>query len=244
MKNALLGLIALLLLPALASAGVCDDWNALYQRIRDYKIKPAAAQGDFSRLHRRLQQEFSTAGAKGRVFPVVGYDASSGEKGRNWHGKGYRFFTGNPNGIHAAHDLFIHDVDQDSIDDGSGAPVEVVAFSAGVVVGVNTGWATTSQVRGGNYVWVFDPLTERYNYYAHLQRVDVHLGQRVQAGEALGLLGRTGKNAIMPRSPTHLHFMVLAFDSGKMTPYNPWKELVSASSSQLSAVSSQLSAKP
>ncbi len=233
MKRSGFFLLTLLLLPALASAGLCDDWNALYQRIRDYKVKPDVAQGEFAKLHRRLQQEYPAAGATGRVFPVVGYDAASGEKGRNYHGKGYRFFTGNPNGIHAAHDLFILDVNQDSIDDGSGAPVTLVAFSAGVVVGVNAGWETTSAVRGGNYVWVFDPLTERYNYYAHLQRIDVRLGQTVKAGEPLGILGRTGKNAIMQRSPTHLHFMVLAFDGGKMTPYNPWKELVAARSVQV-----------
>ena len=239
MKRIALFLVTLLFLPSLASAGVCDDWNALYQRIRDYRIKPDVAKKEFARLHRRLQADFPAAGARGRVFPVVGYDAASGEKGRNWHGKSYRFFTGNPNGTHAAHDLFIHDVDQHSIDDDSGAPVAVVAFSAGVVVGVNTGWAATSQVRGGNYVWVFDPLTSRYNYYAHLQRVDVRLGQTVKAGEPLGLLGRTGKNAIMPRSPTHLHFMVLAFDGGRMTPHNPWQELVSARSAEnrLSAIS-------
>jgi murein DD-endopeptidase MepM/ murein hydrolase activator NlpD len=109
----------------------------------------------------------------------------------------------------------------------------VVAFSAGVVVGINSDWEPGSPVRGGNYVWVFDPQSGRYNYYAHLQRIDVRLGQIVKAGEPLGLLGRTGKNAIMARSPTHLHFMVLAFDAGRMTPYNPWKELVAAQSVQI-----------
>lgn len=233
MRRLVLFLLTLLLLPAFAMAGVCDDWNALYQRIRDYQVKPAVAKKEFAKLHRRLQQTFPTAGARGRVFPVAGYDASSGEKGRNYRGKGYPFFTGNPKGIHAAHDLFIRDVDQDSNDDRNGQPVEVLAFSAGVVVGVNTGWEATSPVRGGNYVWVFDPLTQRYHYYAHLQRVDVRLGQTVKAGEPLGLLGRTGKNAIMPRSPTHLHFMVLAYNGGKMTPYNPWKELVAAPTLQV-----------
>jgi murein DD-endopeptidase MepM/ murein hydrolase activator NlpD len=130
-------------------------------------------------------------------------------------------------------------VNQDSVDDGSGAPVTVVAFGAGVVVGINSGWEPTSEVRGGNYVWVFDVKSGRYHYYAHLQQVVVHLGQSVKAGQPLGLLGRTGKNAIMPRSPTHLHFMTVAFDGGKMTPYNPWKELVAAKNvaNQQSAIS-------
>ena len=39
------------------------------------------------------------------------------------------------------------------------------------------------------------------NLYAHLSRVDVHPGERVEAGQRLGLAGCTGSC-----TGTHLHF--------------------------------------
>lgn len=217
-----------LLCPGAAAAGVCDDWNALYQKIRDYRIEPAVAQQEFAGLHRRLLAAYPGVGGQARYYPVAGYDPSWGEKGRNYRPRGYRFFTGNPRGIHAAHDLFIRDRDQDCRDDASGAPVTIVAYAGGVVVGRNTGWESPSEVRGGNYLWIFDARRGRYDYYAHLDRIDVQLGQVVKAGTPLGLLGRTGKNAWLQRSPTHLHFMTLAYDGGRMTPVNPWAALLKA----------------
>ncbi len=41
-------------------------------------------------------------------------------------------------------------------------------------------------------------------------------------------MGRTGINAQARRSPTHLHFMVVAWDRGRMTPIDPWRELLEA----------------
>lgn len=227
MKRLLIVLL-LLSLPTSVLAGVCDDWNELYARIRDYRIAPAEAQRQFALLHKRLLREYPKAGGKARYYPVAGYDASWGEKGRNYKPKGYRFFTGNPKGIHAAHDLFIRDKDQNCLDDLSGEPVEIVAYAGGVVVGLNPDWSYPSELRGGKYLWIFDPRSGRYDYYAHLNHVDVQLGQVVKAGEHLGVLGRTGKNAWMKRSPTHLHFMTLAFDNGRMTPVNPWTALTNA----------------
>lgn len=221
-------LLLALLWPATVPAGVCDDWNALYVQIRDYRIEPQQAQREFARLHRRLQQAYPGLGGQARYYPVAGYDPSWGEAGRNYKPKGYRFFTGNPRGIHPAHDLFIRDRDQDARDDRSGEAVAIVAYAGGVVVGLNHDWSYPSELRGGKYLWIFDPRNGRYDYYAHLDRIDVRLGQVVRAGEQLGVLGRTGRNAWMPRSPTHLHFMTLAFDGGRMTPVNPWPRLLKA----------------
>ena len=53
-------------------------------------------------------------------------------------------------------------------------------------------------------------------------------GDIVEAGQAIGTLGRTGKNAYPKRSPTHLHFSCLSFDNGKMTPYNTYTDLLRA----------------
>jgi hypothetical protein len=42
----------------------------------------------------------------------------------------------------------------------------------------------------------------------------------VHGGAVIGTLGRTGTNAFPPRSPTHLHFMLLrAADMAPVDPY-------------------------
>ena len=213
-----------------AAAGVCEDWNHLYQQIRDFELPPEQAKAAFAPLHQRLRESYRQAGIGGaeRFYPVLGYDASWGEKGIAYRPRGYQFFSGNRQGIHPSLDLFILDRNQDNLDDRNQEPVTIIAVSAGVVVGVNTEWEFPSPQRGGKYVWIFDPTTNRYTYYAHLAQVDVHLGQIVQAGETLGRLGRTGLNAYKKRSPTHLHLTVLAYRQGEMVPYNPWPELVRA----------------
>jgi hypothetical protein len=193
--------------------GVCEEWNDLYSRIRDFAIEPAEAKTAFAPLHQRLRETYGRPGIGGteRFYPVLGYDASWGEKGAAYRPRGYQFFSGNRAGIHPSLDLFILDKNQDNLDDRSQGPVTIVAFSAGVVVGVNEEWEFPSPQRGGKYLWIFDPSTNRYSYYAHLAQVQVHLGQIVQAGEPLGLLGRTGLNAYKKRSPTHLHLTVLTY---------------------------------
>ena len=58
----------------------------------------------------------------------------------------------------------------------------------------------------GNFV-VIDHGNGLYSFYAHLQRgsVEVEVGDEVQAGDRLGLLGNTGNS-----SAPHLHFHVMA----------------------------------
>jgi hypothetical protein len=211
-------------------AGVCEEWNHLYQQSRDFRMEPAAAQAAFAPLHQRLRETYGKTGVGGeeRFYPVLGYDASWGVQGTAYRPRGYQFFSGNRQGIHPSLDLFILDKNQDNLDDRSQEPVSIVAFSGGVGVGVNEEWEFPSAQRGGKYVWIFDPGTNRYSYYAHLAQVDVRLGQIVQAGETLGRLGRTGLNAYKKRSPTHLHLTVLTYRQGEMLPYNPWSELLRA----------------
>lgn len=232
LRRSLLFLSLLLLGPgtSIATAGVCDEWNDLYSRIRDFQIEPAAARAAFAPLHQRLQARYGLPGIGGtdRYYPVVGYDTAWGEKGAAFRPRGYDFFSGNRQGFHPSLDLFILDRNQDSLDDRTLKPVTIVAYSGGVVVGVNTEWEFPSPQRGGKYVWIFDPQTNHYSYYAHLAQVQVQLGQIVTAGTPLGLLGRTGLNAYKKRSPTHLHLTILSFREGEMVPYNPWHELLRA----------------
>lgn len=225
----LLLLMILLILPLPARAAApWQEWNDLYVAIRDETIDPTLAKKEAIALQPRLRAACNGLGSKERVFPVAGYGPASGERGRNYQHGHYDYYGSNRRGLHSAHDLFIRDRDQDGRDDRTGKPVAVVAFSAGMVVATNTGWTPQSPLKGGNYVWIYDPLTDRFCYYAHLSRVDVRPGEVVKAGARLGLVGRTGKNAYARRSPTHLHFMVVAWDHGRMTPVNPWRALLRA----------------
>ncbi|MEJ5377504.1 MAG: M23 family metallopeptidase [bacterium] len=206
------------------------QWDLLQALVRDNKISHQEARERLLELHGQLTLLFREKDKdKKMAFPIKGgsWRDLGGRGGSGFVARGYDFFQGNRHGGHPAHDIFILDRDQDSLEDRSGKPVEVLAFLSGVVVGLNRDWKPGSNIRGGNYVWVFTPWRELYCYYAHLQEVLVEVGQWVEAGQTLGTLGRSGKNAFPSRSPTHLHFMCLFFDDGRMSPYNPYQELLS-----------------
>lgn len=216
-------LITITALPALA--GVCDNWNNLDKLIRDNKIGRAEAKRKIIELDGLLLKEYSgKIGNSPFAFPVKGYGRKSGNNGSSYLPAGYNFYDGNRHGGHPAHDLFIRDRKRTGLDDGTGKPAEIAAFADGVVIGVNPAWEYPSNIRGGIYIWIFNPATNRYYYYAHLAKILVAPGDVVKAGDTIALLGRTGKNAHPWRSPTHLHFMCLSFDGGRMTPHNTWRE--------------------
>lgn len=213
-----------------SQADPAREWDLLQALVRDNDISRQEARDRLWDLHRRLLHLFQDRKYEAkRSFPVQGgsWKDLGGKKGGGFVAKGYDFFQGNRHGGHPAHDIFIPDKNQDSLHDRTGKPVAALAFLSGVVVGLNTGWKTGSDIRGGNYVWVFSPSRELYCYYAHLEEVLVKVGQWVEAGLPVGTIGRTGKNAFQSRSPTHLHFMCLSFDEARMTPYNTYEELVS-----------------
>ncbi len=207
-----------------------QEWNLLQALVRDNEISPQEAKEKIVEIHSRLLLLFGEGDRGGnKAFPIKGgsWRDLGGRAGSGFVARGYDFFQGNRHGGHPAHDIFILDRNQDSLEDRTGKPVEVVAFLSGVVVGLNRNWKPGSNIRGGNYVWVFNPSRQLYCYYAHLQEVLVEVGQWVEAGQSLGTLGRSGKNAFPSRSPTHLHFMCLFYDDGRMSPYNPYQELLS-----------------
>lgn len=227
----LLAVAVLLAFHGVAAASPCDDWNLLEKEIRDGRLNRTSAKKHIAQLHRQLLDTYGTAAAdSAKVFPVAGYDfhAIGGRHGNDYRPGGYAFYQGNRHGGHPAHDIFMRDRNQDSLDDADGKPVTIVAFTGGVVIATNPSWDYPSPIRGGKYVWIFSPAEERYYYYAHLSSVTVAPGQIVTAGEPVGTLGRTGKNAYPRRSPTHLHFMTLTFSKGRMLPLNPYQELVGA----------------
>jgi murein DD-endopeptidase MepM/ murein hydrolase activator NlpD len=161
-------------------------------------------------------------------FPLKGYNATSigGRRGSGYRPQGYDFFDGGRHKGHPGHDIFIRDGNQDGIDDATGEPVRVVSSSSGIVVSANIGWAPSSPIRGGNYVWIYEPLTSRYFYYAHLNEIFVRVGKIVSRGEPLGTVGRSGVNAYPKRSPTHLHFTVHQSGDGYPRPINPYQDFV------------------
>lgn len=85
-----------------------------------------------------------------------------------------------------------------------------IAGTAGTVRQV----ATTP--RGGKVVWLTDINRRQSLYYAHLDSQLVQVGQQVQAGDTLGLIGNTG-NA-RTTSP-HLHFGIYRYGRGATNPY-------------------------
>ncbi|MBI5524785.1 MAG: peptidoglycan DD-metalloendopeptidase family protein [Deltaproteobacteria bacterium] len=214
-----------------ALPNLCAEWQALEKRIRDGRMAPADAERKVADLHSRLVAAFGgTVPAAPLVFPLKGLDARyvGGRGGEGYCASRYDFYNPGHRSGHPALDIFMDDDNGDTIDDKTGQKVEVISSNAGVVTALNTEWNKTSEDRGGKYVWVFSPAHARYCYYAHLDSIAVKLGDVVEAGTTLGLLGRTGKNARMRRSPTHLHQMCLVFERGRLRPKNMYRDLTLA----------------
>lgn len=214
----------------------CNRFQALYQSIGDSSITPDSASLAFRKLFldiRKLTVPFEEQCRedlkKGYVFPVRGYDPriSIGGKGKGYRPTGFDFFDSRVRKSHPAHDLFIRDRNNDAIDDVMCQEVDILAFTAGFVLGTKENWIPESQWRGGNYVWVYNPALNALLYYAHFKTVNIQPGQWIKAGDVLGKMGRTGFNAQMPRSTTHLHFMYLNItEEGLPEPYNPYQQLL------------------
>ena len=213
------------------AAAECDEWDKLEKMIRDGTLDSENARKQIIGLNQRLVKAYAGIRKDEMMsFPVKRYgpDSIGGVRGSGFKPKGYDYYDGNRHGGHPAHDIFIQDENQDTLDDNTNKPVELVAYASGVVLAVNTSWEFPSNIRSGKYTWIFTPALERYCYYVHLSAVLVKPGDVVKAGQVIGQLGRTGKNAYPKRSPTHLHFSCLSFNEGAMTPFNTYKELLRA----------------
>ena len=164
------------------------------------------------------------------VFPVKGYTAGAigGRNGSGYISAGFDFFDKNSGG-HPAHDIFISDGNQDCFDDNTNEPVEIVSMSGGIVVETRKNWTTDMMdIKGGNIVYVYDNYTNGFFYYAHFKEVYVNVGDMVEPGTPLGIMGRTGKNAYPSRSPTHLHLMYVRSLDGDLKPENIYSDLLKA----------------
>jgi murein DD-endopeptidase MepM/ murein hydrolase activator NlpD len=211
---------------------LCTDFNEFNTRIRDNRISKAAARNELPARLAAIRAEYYHRGGKDYtpaewIFPVVGYSAAAIEKGRR-HGfvaSGYDFYSGNRHGGHPAYDIFILDRNQDGRDDHTGKAVQVVSMTGGIVVALENEWKQGSTLRGGKYIWVYDPANNLLAYYAHNEELFVEPGTIVKPGDLLATIGRSGRNAAKHRSPTHLHFSVLRLVGGQPLPVPVYREL-------------------
>jgi murein DD-endopeptidase MepM/ murein hydrolase activator NlpD len=220
--------------PVLCQEDPAAGWHLLYLKIRDSEISKEEALTKLKSLEPLLKNH-NIKSPNGKPedrlgFPLKGYGPSAigGKGGSGYQPGGYDFFDGNRHKGHPGHDIFIRDKNQDGLDDVTGKPVEVISVSPGIVVSVNLNWEASSPIRGGNYIWVYDPIKSRYYYHAHLNEIFVSVGQIISKADRLGTLGRTGVKAYSKRSPTHLHFVVHHSVAGYPKPINSYSELIRA----------------
>ena len=211
----------------------CVEFDALNSKIRDGALSKKDASLQLNTLLAKVKKYYEsnkspTVQSNDEVFPLAGYDyhAAGGSSGSGYIAGGYDYFDGNKHGGHPAHDLFIHDKNQDCLDDNTAQKVKVLSVSYGIVVATETQWQPGSTQRGGNYVWIYNPEAEKLYYYAHNSVVLVKPGDMVKPGDTIALVGRSGANAAKKRSPTHLHFMVLTLGKDiHPRPENSYEEL-------------------
>lgn len=210
--------------------------NSLNNKVRDGKVSKEDALVQLKQILPLIKAYYFAQGGKvysktDQAFPVKGYNSSNigGKNGSGYIDDGYNYFDGNKHKGHPAHDIFINDVNQDCVDDKTKLPTEVLSMTGGIVLAVETKWDSTSEQRGGNYIWIYDPNENSFFYYAHNSKVLVKAGAIVKPGEVIAYVGRTGLNAFKKRSPTHLHFMQLSFDKNFIPiPIDPYKDLLKA----------------
>lgn len=213
----------------------CDEFNDLNTKVRDGLISRDDAQNQIRELIPKIKEYFSKNGGteisdKEWIFPLEGYTSASigGVNGNGYQAKGYDYFDGNKHGGHPAQDIFIIDKNQDNLDDYTKEPVNILSVSNGVVIACESQWETTSDLRGGKYIYIYDPAYAGIFYYAHNSEIFVKPGDVVKAGDVIAHCGRTGLNAYKKRSPTHLHLMFLQVEDGYPKPKNIYNELLNA----------------
>jgi len=230
----LVGMLASL---SCASGHPTAAWEQYEKQVRDQTLPKDTLEAEFPAVYGALQANRTTAStvpiASPWVFPLAGYSLASVGKGGFAPGsdyggssiKGYDFFDGNLHGGHPAYDIFIRDDNRDSRDDRTGKPVEVLAPISLIVLSRQDTWQPGSQLRGGKYLWALAPRFDLLFYFAHLDSIIASPGDTLRAGQALGTVGRTGKNAHAKRSPTHLHLMVLRVENQIPIPFDYFRLL-------------------
>jgi peptidoglycan LD-endopeptidase LytH len=206
-------------------------WNIFEKSVRDQIIPKDNARKQFPALFIALKdvcRKHPFMQQSSWQFPVGGYTVrdmgAGGFKPDIRYGsssiKGYNFYDGNRHGGHPAYDIFIHDQNRDMLDDRTHKPALILAPVDLLILSVERNWEPDSEIRGGRYVWALDPLQDHIFYFAHLNEIHTSAGAFCKAGSIIGTVGRSGKNAMPARSPTHLHFMVLEIRGSALIPFD------------------------
>jgi len=218
-----------------ASDDPCIGFDSLYVQIREGKISKQIAVLKINEVIVNIDKFFINKGGvefknEDWVFPLRGYNSGSigGINGSGYVTSGYNFFDGNKHGGHPAHDIFVHDKNQDCLDDNTNEPVDVVSMSSGVVVSLAKDWDVESELRGGKFVMIYDTFSNALFYYAHNNIVTVNVGDILIPGDKIGEVGRSGLNAYKKRSPTHLHISYFLVNEGEITPNDIYDDLLKA----------------
>jgi murein DD-endopeptidase MepM/ murein hydrolase activator NlpD len=215
-----------------AAVNAPAEWNNIEAGIRGRILAKNAAEADMKRLRPLLDGYYEEKGCViepyAGVFPVAGYGLSDADM-KGYVDEGYDFFSGIRHADHPAVDIFIFDRNHDCLDDRTKKPVDVLSMSPGIVVSVYTGWEPGNALRGGNSIYIYDPVSKGLFYYAHQASVMVSVGEIVKPGDIIGTVGRTGVHAYAKRSPTHLHVMYLKYpENGYPVPENVSGRLIAA----------------
>lgn len=222
---------------SIRTSTACADFNSLNNKIRDGLISKQDALKKIQILLPQIKQYLYENGGRNIeksnwIFPVQGYSSKSigGSNGSGYITLSYDYFDGNNHGGHPAHDIFIADKNQDCIDDITKKPVNVLSMTGGIVIATETVWDKTSNLRGGKYIWIFEPNSNSFFYYAHNDKIFVQPYDIVNPGDTIALVGRTGLNAFKKRSPTHLHITQLKLDNIYYPkPFNNYSDLTTIS---------------
>jgi murein DD-endopeptidase MepM/ murein hydrolase activator NlpD len=206
---------------------VCNRINQLNNQITSGTISRQQAATQFAGLFVQLQRSAPAMQAHTWIFPLQGYsvNAIGGTHGSGYTDKGYSFLDGNKHKAHPAHDIFIHDINQDHLDDHTCQPVNVLAVDDGIVIASSNRWQVGSSLRGGKYIWLYHPQQNQLTYYAHNQLLTVKPSDVVKRGQKIAEVGRTGFNAYKKRSPTHLHFSAFRLNRNLPVPFNCYRQL-------------------
>jgi len=212
----------------------CVDFNSLNTKIRDGLISKEDALKQVQILLPKLKNFFYNNGGMDYpkndwVFPVQGYSKQSigGTNGSGYIEGGYDYFDGNKHKGHPAQDIFISDRNHDCLDIKTKKPVNILSMTSGIVIATENVWDTTSNLRGGKYIWIYEPFSNSFFYYAHNSNVFVKPCDIIKPGDTIAEVGRTGLNAFKKRSPTHLHLMQLQLDSNNYPrPFNCYSSLI------------------
>jgi len=214
---------------------VCGRINQLNSDILPGLVKPADAAKQFKTLVADLKTQIGKTSSpwpanRAWVFPLQGYKpaAIGGTNGNGYSDKGYSYLDGNKHGAHPAHDIFINDKNQDSQDDRTQQPVNVLAVDDGIVIACSNDWEPNSTLRGGKFIWIYHPAADIFTYYAHNQAIFVKPGDYIKQGTKIAEVGRTGLNAYKKRSPTHLHFSSFKLVNDLPVPFNSYTQLKKA----------------